>query len=136
MKLWLYIKEESIYYFQLLRNWLVGDREAELENFESTRFHLYVELFYFCFIFSDYVINVLCHLMAPWNCYVIIKPILCLEADDDWLRSSDWLNLVFRSIYIRGRTKKFLNVRIKSGCCRSASFLYHLRRNISPQKIV
>ena len=100
MKSWLYIKEESIYYFQLLRNWLVGDREAELENFESTRFHLYVELFYFCFIFSDYVINVLCHLVAPWNCYVIIKPILCLEADDDWLRSSDWLNLVFRSIFL------------------------------------
>ena len=47
MKSWLYIKEELIYYFQLLRNWLVGDREAELENFESTRFHLYVELFFF-----------------------------------------------------------------------------------------
>ena len=58
MKSWLYIEEESRYYFQLLRNWLVGDREAELENFESTRFHLYVELFYFCFILSDYVINV------------------------------------------------------------------------------
>ena len=57
MKSWLYIKEESIYYFQLLRNWLVGDREAELENFESTRFHLYVELFFFGFILSNDVIR-------------------------------------------------------------------------------
>ena len=105
MKSWLYIEEESIYYFQLLRNWLVGDREAELENFESTRFHLYVELFYFCFIFSDYVINVLCHLVAPWNCYIIIKPILCLEADDDWLRSSDWLNLVFLIVGVPRRVR-------------------------------
>ena len=99
MKSWLYIKEESIYYFQLLRNWLVGDREAELENFESTRFHLYVELFFFGFIFSNDVIVRSYHLVEQWICYVIIKPILCLEADDDWLRSSDWLNLVFRSIF-------------------------------------
>ena len=63
MKSWLYIEEESIYYFQLLRNWLVGDREAELENFESTRFHLYVELFFFGFIFSNDVILRFCHLV-------------------------------------------------------------------------
>ena len=36
------------------------------------------------------------------NCYVIpVEPSLCLEADVDWLRSSDWLNLVFRSIFGR-----------------------------------
>ena len=45
MKSCLYIKEALIYYYQLLRNWLVGDREVELENFESIRFRLYVELF-------------------------------------------------------------------------------------------
>ena len=63
MKSWLYIEEESIYYFQQLRNWLVGDREAEFDNFESTRFHLHVELFFCGFIFSNDVILKFCHLV-------------------------------------------------------------------------